>query len=119
MIKIIILASAACFLASPSAAYVSGGHSYKLTCNTNGYVLSSEAKVTRFVEAGAGSWIWNKTEKIYLGRSCDAQHELFGRGQWCWANGGFRVDFDQHAFGFPRQELYCPDQEDVGMQCVC
>ena len=100
-------------------AYVSGGHSYELSCNAAGYVLTSENVVSRFVEGGAASRIWKKKEVIYMGRSCDAQHELFGSGKWCWANGGFVVEFDQMSFGFLRQELYCQANDSLGIDCRC
>jgi hypothetical protein len=56
---------------------------------------------------------------LYLGRTCDAYHKLFGYGEWCWANGGFVATFDEHRFGFARQELYCEPERDYDLNCRC
>ena len=31
--------------------------------------------------------------------------EIYGKGSWGWANGGFSVEFSDKSFGFARQEL--------------
>ena len=90
-----------------SAQYIADNHSWNLTCNPSGYQLKSKYPVSRFVEAGANSSTTEAIETIYLGKSCDAQHKLFGKGKWCWANGGFTVEFAKNSIGFPRQELAC------------
>jgi hypothetical protein len=116
-----ILFASAIFVASSAMAqtYVAEGHEYKLTCNDAGYVLKSVGSVSRFVEAGADSSVVKGREKIFLGKSCDASHKLYGTGQWCWANGGFRVVFSGHEFGFPRQELYCEPEPSFSNNCNC
>jgi hypothetical protein len=89
----------------------SEGHQYALACNADGYSLTSRHPVARFVENGAASTVETGLETLYFGRSCDAQGKVLGRGKWCWANGGFSVEFEGgRSIGFPRQELSCEDQ---------
>ena len=100
--------------------YVSDNHSWSLGCNASGYALRSQYPVTRFHEAGAGSTVSQERETLYLGRSCDASHTVLGSGKWCWANGGFVVEFDNSArMGFPRQELFCPNSDNDFLGCRC
>ncbi|MFQ5622509.1 MAG: hypothetical protein ACE5FS_03840 [Paracoccaceae bacterium] len=100
-----VAASSAC-AAGP---YVSeDGHRYQLVCNDDGVVLTSDQPVSRFVGQGAGTRVVTGIEKLYLGRSCDAWHELFGTGRWGWANYGFWAEFEARRFEFPRQEIICP-----------
>jgi hypothetical protein len=106
-------------LGANAFAYVADNHEWELTCNKDGYRLASKYPVARFLEAGAASQITSERETIYLGRSCDAFHKLFGKGSWCWANGGFRAEFEKHAIGFSRQELSCPQQGDNVTGCGC
>lgn len=91
-------------------AYSGDGHAYEVSCNENGFVLTSLYPVFRFIENGAASTIEEGIETIYLGRSCDAFTKTFGEGQWGWANGGFIATFDRFSIGFPRQEPFCPRQ---------
>jgi hypothetical protein len=102
-----------------AGAYVADNHQWELACNKDGYTLTSKYPVARFFEAGAGSQVTTEKEIIYLGRSCDAFHKLFGKGTWCWANGGFKADFEKHSIGFPRQELSCPSSDDDVTGCGC
>jgi hypothetical protein len=109
-------------LTVPSAAdtYVGDNHSWSISCNSSGYELKSRDPVTRFIEAGAGSTVSDGIETLYLGRACDAQHNVLGKGSWCWANGGFRAEFENGAsIGFPRQELSCPEQSEEIPGCGC
>ncbi len=101
--------------------YVSSeAHGYRLSCNKDGYVLTSSYPVFRFVENGAMSRVETlDPEMIYLGKSCDASHKVLGRGQWCWSNGGFRVSFGGHNIGFPRQELGCDVEVLDPIPCGC
>jgi len=101
--------------------YVSSeAHAYRMSCNKDGYILTSSYPVFRFVEGGAMSRIETlDPEKIYLGRSCDASHKVLGRGEWCWANGGFRASFGGRVIGFPRQEIYCPSAGWDVTPCGC
>jgi hypothetical protein len=101
------------------ADYVGDNHTWMLACNASGYELTSKYPVSRFIEGGVNSTSTEEIEKLYLGRSCDAEHKVFGKGKWCWANGGFRVEFSSHAIGFPRQELSCPNQGDEISGCEC
>ncbi len=123
MIKAVVTTSIALALAPglsfPAHAYVSDGHEYKLSCNSDGYVLNSLHPVTRVIGSGAASRQVTGKETVYLGSSCDAFHELFGKGKWCWANGGFRATFPDHIFGFPRQELICNAQSTASESCLC
>ena len=81
---------------------------YNVSCTADGYVLTSLYPLTRAIGTGAATqWIKGK-EKIYFGRSCDAFHKLYGKGKWCWANGGFTAEFPGYSFDFARQELRCP-----------
>ena len=113
----VLLATAA---GHEAEAYVSEGHEYTLKCSNDGYVLRSKYPVARFIEGGAASRIEKlKHEEIYLGKDCDAYHKIFGGGEWCWANGGFRAEFPLHEFGFPRQELYCQPPRPYEGNCSC
>ncbi|SEO28232.1 hypothetical protein SAMN05216227_10816 [Pseudorhodobacter antarcticus] len=107
------------FLASEASAYVAGGHEYEDSCNADGYVLTSKYPVTRTIGQGASNSYVTGIEKLYLGRSCDAYHAIYGDGQWCWANGGFLAEFEDAEFGFGRQELFCRSDEDLGLECRC
>jgi hypothetical protein len=100
-------------------AYVAGGHEYEASCSADGYVLTSLYPVARTMGQGADTEIVSGVEKLYLGRSCDAFHPIFGKGEWCWANGGFIANFDGMEFGFARQELFCSSDEDLGLECRC
>lgn len=102
------------------AVYTSSeGHSYRATCNTNGYIITSVYPVSRFTSGDASGQIVQQIEVIYLGKSCDAFSKVLGQGQWCWANGGFVADLEGGSVGFPRQELYCQLQTDLGIGCLC
>ena len=111
---------ALCGSAHAAAAYVSGdGHEYTLRCTADGYELTSKYPVSRAVGTGAGTRYVTGKEKLYLGRSCDASHKLYGTGSWCWANGGFLATFPEQRFGFPRQELFCEPERDYSQSCQC
>ena len=106
----------------PSAAaqgYVADGTEYEISCNANGYLLTSKESVTRMTETPVDAEPVTGIEKIYFGRSCDAYHRLFGQGKWCWANGGFIAEFPAHTFGFGRQELNCRGAEPYQGNCGC
>lgn len=93
-----------------AAQYISGdGHQYELSCNDNGFVLTSQYPVSRWTGMGADTQVITDTEVLMLGNSCDAINEVFGSGTWMWANGGFMAEFDSYRIGFPRQELSCVD----------
>ncbi len=89
-----------------SASYFSSfGDEFLLSTNEDGGVLRSVYPKAWFVEAGAESRIEKGNDVIYLGKNCDSYHKLFGKGTWGWANGGFRVDFENTNIGFARQEI--------------
>ncbi|MGG7565140.1 hypothetical protein ACQ5SO_03120 [Rhodovulum sp. DZ06] len=115
------LALVAILAAGPAAGqYVSQNHAWEAVCNPSGYALTSRDRVVRFFEGGANSRVTDGRETLYLGKSCDAYHAEFGEGRWCWANGGFRAEFADTIFGFPRQEISCPDGDiDLGLHCSC
>ena len=104
---------------SSAAAYVGDNHAWTLTCNASGYELTSKYPVSRFIEGGVNSTSTEEIEKLYLGRSCDAEHKVLGKGKWCWANGGFRAEFSSHSIGCPRQALSCPNEADAISGCEC
>ena len=99
--------------------YVADGMEYEISCNADGYVLTSKYPVTRMSGTGVDTQAVSGIEKIYFGKSCDAYHKLFGQGKWCWANGGFIAEFPNHRFGFGRQELICGDSEAYQGNCGC
>jgi hypothetical protein len=59
---------------------------YEISCNADGYVLTSKYPVTRMIGTGADSQAVAVTENICFGKNCDAYHKLFGQGdrvgQW-------------------------------------
>lgn len=85
----------------------SDGHSYQVTCNESGFILTSTYPVSRFIENGVLSTVREGIETIYLGKSCDAFTEAYGAGTWGFANGGYAVSFEDYRVGFPRQAPYC------------
>lgn len=94
-------------------------HEYYLTCNSNGYVLTPTNPLHVFADTSVASSIIRGTEIIYLGRSCDAFSQTLGGGKWCWANGGFSADLGSTSISFPRQELYCARNDNLGSACRC
>ena len=99
--------------------YVADGTEYVVSCNADGYVLTSKDSVSRMVETPVDAEPVTGIEKIYFGKSCDAYHKLFGQGKWCWANGGFIAEFPARTFGFGRQELSCQGAEAYQGNCGC
>ena len=99
----------------PAHAISGDGHAYDVTCNANGFVLTSLHPVYRFIENGALSTIEEGIETIYLGKSCDAFTSTFGEGHWGWANGGYLASFDSFRIGFPRQEPFCPESSKASL----
>lgn len=102
--------SALAIAGTPAAAqegFVSGfGDEYTLVANPDGMILSSVFPKAWFIDAGADSHVERGTDVLFLGRSCDAFHRLWGKGRWGQGNAGFSVMFaDGRAYGFPRQEL--------------
>ncbi len=87
--------------------YISSfGDEYTLVANPDGMILSSVHPKAWFIEAGADSRVERGTDVLFLGRSCDAFHRLWGKGTWGEANGGFVVRFPGgRDYGFARQEL--------------
>jgi hypothetical protein len=116
-----ILTLCAAPLAAEESGYVSSeGHEYAIACNADGYKLTSRYPVSRFIEKGAASSVESGKEILFFGRSCDARAKVLGAGKWCWANGGFNVEFESgHSIGFPRQELSCEDQSLEIDGCGC
>lgn len=122
MLRIISIVAVLVTLAAAETAkadYIADNHTWIVSCNSSGYALKSKFPVSRFIEAGVSSSSTEAIETLYLGKACDASHKLFGKGKWCQANGGFRATLAKHEFGFPRQELMCPDANDTGADCPC
>ena len=93
--------------------YISNfGDEYSLEQNANGAVLRSRYPKAWFIEGGANSRVEHGIDVIYLGKSCDAEHPIWGQGKWWWANGGFGVDLDGLNYRFPRQEIDIPGSAD-------
>lgn len=99
--------------------YAADGHQYSLACNAEGYVLTSLYPVAWPHGIGANTQWTDAKESLYLGKDCDAQHDLFGAGTWCWANGGFVAEFKDHRYAFGRQELICDPEPDFALACGC
>lgn len=107
---------------SASAQHVhtsASGFEYSITCNSNGYVLTPTNPLHVFADTSVASSVIRGTELIYLGRSCDAFSQTLGGGTWCWANGGFSADLGSTSISFPRQELYCGSNANLGLNCRC
>jgi hypothetical protein len=83
----------------------SDGHEFEESCNVHGFKLISKSG--------------GVVETLYLGANCDAFHKQYRTGKWCWANGGFLVEFGSVKFGFPRQELVCSSNDELGTKCWC
>lgn len=106
MLSALVLMLASAPATATDWTYVSSlGDEYAVAANENGVVLTSIYPKAWFIEAGADSKIEKGQDVIFIGRSCDAFHKLFGNGKWEQGNGGFLVMFDAISFGFPRQEL--------------
>ncbi len=84
----------------------SWGDAYTAVENPNGVILTSVYPKSWFVERGAESYVEEGLDTIFLGKSCDVFHKVFGKGTFSWGNGGFRAEFeDGRVIGFPRQEM--------------
>lgn len=118
-VRVLLTMSMVAAMAAPASAYVADDIEYDISCNADGYVLTSKDRVPRMVSTPADAEPVVGIEKIYFGKSCDAFHKLFGKGKWCWANGGFLAEFPGHTFGFGRQELSCPGAEAYQDNCGC
>jgi len=95
--------------------YVSSyGDEYTYSTNDNGAVLRSLYPKAWFIEGGADSRIVKGIDILYLGKSCDAYHDEFGKGRWWWKNGGFGAEFDNFKIFFPRQEIAVGDDMKCG-----
>jgi hypothetical protein len=118
--KMLLIAALATTASNAAAQdYVADGIEYEISCNADGYVLTSKYPVTRMISTPVDAEPVSGIEKIYFGKSCDAYHKLFGPGKWCWANGGFLAEFPDHSFGFGRQELNCQGAEAYQGHCGC
>ncbi|MCV6575287.1 MAG: hypothetical protein OIF58_06080 [Cohaesibacter sp.] len=97
--------------------YVGGLHVWSLSCSKHGYKLTSKYPLSWY---DANFRYQEKTVDLYLGQTCDAQAsaQKFGKGRWCWANGGFVADLSGQRIGFARQELIC-GQKRLPMDCRC
>jgi hypothetical protein len=82
-------------------------------------VPTSKDSVTRMVDTPVDANPVTGSDRIYIGRSCDACYKIFGEGKRCWANGGFIAEFAKHTFGFGRQEPNCQGAEAYQGNCGC
>jgi hypothetical protein len=113
MKRTLLMAFASVASVSVANAYVSNeGHEYRSSCNYSGYVLTSIGPVSRPIGFGAETRYIRGREKIFLGKSCDAFHQILGKGKWCWSNGAFGAEFENHQISFPRQEIVCPRSQE-------
>ncbi|HAT86238.1 MAG TPA: hypothetical protein DCS30_10020 [Rhizobiales bacterium] len=95
--------------------YVGENHVWVLNCNSHGYKLKSKYPLSWYDE---NYRYHEKRVTLYMGKTCDASTVSFGKGTWCWANGGFVADLVKRRIGFPRQELIC-DAQSLPMKCRC
>jgi hypothetical protein len=86
------------------------GDEFTVNYNSSGAVLTSVTEKT-FLENNASGRSYKEHLKLYLGKGCDAFSEVYGKGSWSWANGGFIVSYQQRTFSFPRQEISIPGEE--------
>ena len=101
-----VLLTIAALMAVPATAQEftdENGIDYHLTCGPDGYALAPK----------------NSGIVLYLGRRCEAQHDYYGSGKWCWGTGGFVAEFTYHQVGFPQQELICNPEPDYHLNCQC
>jgi hypothetical protein len=49
-----------------------------------------------------GAVLLSRSQRLYLGRQCDAYSSQLGRGRWGGANGGLLVIFAGRTFAFAR-----------------
>ena len=82
----------------------SDGDEYTIVYNKHGAILTS-VNVKHFISNDVSVKRTSKRLKLYLGKDCDAYSDIYGKGTWVWANGGFRNDFKDKFFGFARQEV--------------
>lgn len=106
-----IVSLAIILLSSKAFAYLSSdGDEFTITYNSHGAILTSVNK-KHFAENDASGVVHAKYLKLYLGKSCDAFSNVYGKGAWEWANGGFTVHYSGKDFSFPRQEVNIPGME--------
>ena len=88
---------------------------YTVEYNKHGAILTSEHE-KYFVENDSSGHMKTTKLKLYLGVSCDAYSEIYGKGKWGKGNGGFLIKFEHKIFGFARQSIditdgeSCPDE---------
>lgn len=97
----------------------SDGHEYLRTCDSSGYVLKSKYPISRFSGDIAYTKPISAYETIAISKECNAFSQSLGTGKWCWANGGFVIEFPKVRIGFPRGELYCKEFDSFEHQCRC
>ena len=119
MRKCALIALSLLLACGTAGAYTSEGHEYDLSCNENGYVLRSQDRVSRTTERGGVARTVTRRETLYLGRSCDAFHRLFGVGKWCWTDQGFGAEFIEQSIWFPEQQLLCPGNHPLNDRRDC
>jgi len=97
-----------------SAYLSSDGDEYTISYNKHGAVLTS-VNEKHFMENNASGRVSSKKLNLYLGKDCDAFSDVYGRGSWEWANGGFVIHFQNKSFRFPRQEVDIPNMDKCRM----
>lgn len=97
----------------------SGGDQYKMTCDLSGYTLASVQPISRILSYSKKTPVVNEQEIVHLNRNCAAYSKYLGAGKWCWANGGFVIELAESRIGFPRQELVCQGDNNLGINCRC
>lgn len=95
--------------------YVGVNHVWTLSCNSHGYQLKTKYPMSWY---DSNFRYQEKRVTLYLGKTCDASTASFGKGTWCWANGGFVAELGKRRIGFPRQELICEAQA-LPDKCRC
>ena len=106
-----ILSVVITLLSSNAFAYLSSdGDEFTITYNSHGAILTSISK-KHYAENNASGIVHSKHLKLYLGKDCDAFSNVYGKGTWEWANGGFVIHYSGKDFGFPRQEVNIPGMD--------
>ena len=105
---LVVAVGSAPSVAEESQQYVSDeGDAYFAVINASGAVLTSKYPKTWFHgESTEDHQVVEKKAVIYLGNSCDALHNEYGKGTWEQANARFYATFGYHVISFNRQELF-------------
>jgi hypothetical protein len=107
---LVILASAA--VAQKKQYLSTNGAVFGFEQNQHGAILTSIEQIDNTGASSVGVPRMNVGDILYLGKSCDAFSEEFGKGSWMAISAGFVVDFAIGRIAFPGQaiEITASDQ---------